>query len=215
MDRPVPADLLQLTLTDQTGASVNLASLRGKVVMVVPFLTLCSDICPMTTGNLVVVERALRADHAASSVNLVELTVDPGRDTPARLAAYAKLTDANWRLVTEEPDALQRLAAFFGFFYQQVPQDSPPAIDWLTGRPLTYDVNHSDGFVILDGQGHERFATGAAPQFNGTLNPQLHAFLNAEGRSHLAHPPQPGWQPSQALGALSWVLGRTLASPGT
>ena len=55
--------------------------------MVVPFLTLCTDICPLTTGNLLQVEQSLRAARVADKVQIIELSVDPGRDTPARLAA--------------------------------------------------------------------------------------------------------------------------------
>ena len=36
--------------------------------MVVPFLTLCTDICPLTTGNLLQVEQSLRAAHVAGKV---------------------------------------------------------------------------------------------------------------------------------------------------
>jgi len=97
----------------------------------------------MTTGNLLQTQQSLAADHASSAVQIVERTVDPGRDNAARLAAYAKLTGATWQLVTEPPAELRRLAKFFGFYYQKVPEGDPDARDWLTGKPLTYDVDHS------------------------------------------------------------------------
>ena len=93
-------------------------------MLLVPFLTLCQDICPLTTGNLLEVAHSLRADHVAANVQIVELTVDPGRDTVTRLAAYAKLTHADWQLVTLPPAELARLAKFFGFYYQKVPETS-------------------------------------------------------------------------------------------
>jgi len=206
----IPAGLLSLPLVNQHGSPVSLGSLRGKTVMLVPFLTLCSDICPMDTGNLLQVQDALSRDGVAGKVQIVELSVDPGRDDVARLAAYAHLTGASWQLVTESPSVLARLSHFFGFFYQKVPQDTPPAIDWLTHQPLTYDINHSDGFVLIDPTGHERFVTGAAPDFHGTLNKELEAFLNEQGRQHLAHPQLPGWTPASALAALGWMLGQQL-----
>ena len=160
--------------------------------MVVPFLTLCTDICPLTTGNLLQVEQSLRAAHAADKVQIIELSVDPGRDSPARLAAYAHLTMADWELVTETPAVLHSVAQFFGFVYQKVPEDKPPSIDWLTGKPLTYDINHSDGYVLIGPTGIQRYSTGAAPKFRGKLNPKLHAFLDDQGLDHLAHPPPIG-----------------------
>jgi len=180
--------------------------------MLVPFLSLCSDICPMTSGNLLQVEQSLGTAHLADRVQIVELSVDPDRDTPARLAAYATLTRADWELVTESDATLAAVARFFGFGYQKVPQDNPPAVDWWTGRPLTYDVNHTDGYVLLSANGIERFSTGASPDFSGRLDPKLRAFLNDQGRAHLAHPPTPGWTPADALGSLGWLLGRSIAS---
>jgi len=211
--RVIPASVANLPLTNQDGSTVTLASLQGKIVMLVPFLTLCSDVCPLTTGNLLQVEGALARDDVASKVQVVELSVDPDRDTTGRLAAYARLTGASWDLVTESDADLARIATFFGFTFQKVPQDSPPAVDWLTGKPLTYDINHSDGYVLIDQHGRERFSTGASPDFHGTLNPTLQTFLSDLGRQHLAHPQHPGWNPSAALQSLSWMLGTTLVLP--
>ena len=164
----------------------------------------------MTTGNLLAVEQSLNAEHAASSVQIVELSVDPGRDTPHRLAAYAKLTNATWQLVTEPVTELHALAKFFGFYYQKVPEDDPDARDWLTGKPLTYDVDHSDNYFVIDPAGVERVVQDAAPDFHGQLNPKLYRFLDELGREHLKSPPQPDWTPSDALRALSVSVGKPL-----
>jgi protein SCO1/2 len=210
--RIVPTAIRQLPLTDQTGRSVDLASWSNKTVLLVPFLTLCADICPMTTANLLEVERSLHADKAASKVVIVELSVDPGRDTPTRLAAYAKLTGAHWQLVTETPANLAAIAKFFGFNYEKVPEDNPPDIDWLTGKPLTYDIDHSDGFVIINPKGVERFVTASGPNFHGRLNGTLEKFLSPLGHKHLAHAPLPNWTPGNLLEALSWSMHLPLAS---
>jgi protein SCO1/2 len=211
-NRSIPPAIAQLPLTNQQGQTFTLGSFAGKTVMVVPFLTLCSDICPMTTGNLVQVERSLRHDNAASKVQIVEVSVDPGRDTPSRLAAYAQVAGVNWQLATETPAELAQLSRFFGFFYQQVPQGNPPAIDWLTGKPLTYDVNHSDGYVLVNPQGREVFDNAATPSFHGKLPAKLQHFLSAQGVQHLKNPPHPDWTPSDALAALGWVVGKPLPS---
>ncbi len=210
IDLRVPNRLRHLSLTNQRGQRVDLASWPTKTVLLVPFLTLCSDICPLTTENLVQVERSLESDHAASRVQIVELTVDPRRDTPARLAAYERLTGASWQLVTESPKDLAALAKFFGFTYEKVPEDKPPSIDWWTGKPLTYDINHSDNYFVIDPAGNERVVQDAAPDFHGHLNPKIHGFLSGLGRYHLEHPPQPDWTPKDALQALGLVLNQNL-----
>ena len=209
-NRAIPAPVSQIPLTDQRGQTVTLASLEGKTVMLVPFLTLCSDICPMTTGNLGQVEQSLHRAGAASKVAIVEVSVDPGRDDVARLAAYAKITDASWYLTTETPSDLATLAKYFGFYYQQTAQDDPPANDWLTGLPLTYDIDHSDGYVLINPAGHEVFANEASPDFHGTLPAKLKHFLSDQGISHLNHPAQPSWTPADALAALGWVVKKPL-----
>jgi protein SCO1/2 len=146
----------------------------------------------------------------APKVQIVELSVDPGHDTPARLAAYTKMTGANWQLVTESPAELSSIASYFGFVYQTVPEDSPPDIDWWTGKPLTYDMNHSDGFVIIDPGGIERFVTNAAPDFHGKLNPTLENFLSDLGQQHLKHPATPSYTPADIVQALAWSMRTSL-----
>jgi protein SCO1 len=206
IDQRVPESLRRLPLTNQHDKRVDLASWPGKTVVLVPFLTLCSDICPLTTGNLVQVEQSLRADHAASKVQIVELSVDPKRDTPARLAAYARLTGVDYQLLTESPRELAALSKFFGFTYEKVPEDRPPSIDWWTGKPLTYDINHSDNYFVIDPSGAERVVQSAAPDFHGHLNPRIYHFLSGLGLYHLKRPAQPSWTPKDLLEALSLIL---------
>jgi protein SCO1 len=210
ISRPISAALLRLPLTDQDGKKVELDSWPGKTVLLVPFLSLCQDVCPLITGNLVAAEQSLAADHAASKVQIVELTVDPARDTPARLAAYAKLTGADWQLVTEPAAELRPLAKFFGFYYQKIPEDDPDARDWWTGKALTYDVDHTDNYFVIDPAGVERVVEDGAPDFHGKLNPKLYNFLDELGRQHLKQPPQPDWTPADLLQALAVSVGTSL-----
>jgi protein SCO1/2 len=215
LTRPIPPGVSALRFTDQHGVTSDLAELRGKTLLVVPFLTLCTDICPLDTGNLLQVEHALISAGMAHKVQLVELSVDPARDSPARLAAYAHLTGATWELATETPQNAAAFEQFFGWYVQRVPENNPPSLDWWTGQPLTYDVNHSDGFVVIDAHGTERFATGSSPDFHGTLDPTLQQFLTDEGRQHLAHPLQPSWTPDAALQVIGWLLDRSVPTTGT
>ncbi|MBS1895616.1 MAG: SCO family protein [Actinobacteria bacterium] len=210
IDQPVPAALDRLPMTNQHDEKVSLGAFKGKTVMLVPFLTLCADICPFTTGILLQVEKALQADNADSKVEIVELSVDPHRDTVARLAAYAKLTHAGWQLVRMSPADLAKFQKFFEFTYIKIPEDNPPDIDWMTGKPLTYDIDHSDNYFVIDPEGNERIVEDAAPDYTGKLNPKLQKFLSAEGRKHQKHPPQPDWTTAAALAALGHVMHREL-----
>jgi protein SCO1/2 len=210
IDQHVPAAIQKLPLTNQKGERVSLAAFKGQTVMLVPFLTLCADICPFTTGILLQVERALKADRADSKVEIVELSVDPHRDTTARLAAYGKLTHAGWQLARTSPADLAKFQRFFKFTYIKVAEDKPPDIDWWTGKPLTYDIDHSDDYFVIDPAGNERIVEDAAPDYTGKLDPKLQRFLSAEGLRHQKHPPQPDWTTADALAALGHVMQRKL-----
>ena len=210
IDQPVPAALDKLPMTNQHGEKTSLGAFKGKTVVLVPFLTLCADICPFTTGILLQVEKALKAAHATSKAEIVELTVDPHRDTTAHLAAYAKLTNAGWQMVRMSPADLAKFQEFFEFTYIKVAEDNPPDIDWMTGKPLTYDIDHSDNYFVIDPEGNERIVEDAAPDYTGKLNPKLQKFLSPEGLKHQKHPPQPDWTTNDLLEALGKVTGEKL-----
>ena len=150
MVRAVPPSILDATFIDQEGRPVTLHQFAGKAVFLVPFLTSCQEECPVTTGALLSLQRELAVQHLTSKAAIVEVTVDPGRDTPQRMAVYARLTGVSWPLLTASPATLAALWRFFGIYYQVIPEGSPAGIDWQTGQPYTYDVNHSDGFALLD-----------------------------------------------------------------
>ena len=42
-------------------------------------------------------------------------------------------------------------------------EGNPPGTDWLTGKALTYDVDHEDTLVYLDASGRERFVVVGNP----------------------------------------------------
>ncbi|HUE25652.1 MAG TPA: SCO family protein [Solirubrobacteraceae bacterium] len=54
-------------------------------------------------------EHSLATDGLAHKVAIIEVTVDPGRDTPERMAAYAKLTGVSWPLLTAAPATIAAL----------------------------------------------------------------------------------------------------------
>lgn len=213
MDRSLTPALINDVFTDQSGNPIQLSAYAGEVVFLVPFLTSCQEECPVTTGALLAIERDLDTDHLAQKVAIVEITVDPGRDTPERMAAYAKLTGVTWSLLTAPPATIAALWHHFGIYYQDVTEGTPPGIDWQTHRPYTYDVDHSDGFIVLDSELSERFV--AAGMVRGArVTPVLRRLLDGQGVYDLDHPGGGSWTIDQALDAIGWVLGRNVAASG-
>jgi cytochrome oxidase Cu insertion factor (SCO1/SenC/PrrC family) len=210
LNRVVPVD--SVPLINEHGQATTLAADRGKYVVLAPFLTLCQDECPLVTGAFLALDQDLRAAGLSKQVVLLYVTVDPGRDTPYRLTQYAKRFGATWQLDTATPTNLARFWKFFGISYQIVPEEQPPHDDWLTGKPLTYDVDHTDGFLLIDRAGHERFVDANAPNLNGHLNAKLKGLLNPGGVNELDHPSPIAWTLADLVSDVGWLVGRSIPS---
>jgi cytochrome oxidase Cu insertion factor (SCO1/SenC/PrrC family) len=208
-NRVVPGTI---PLVDPAGRVTNLAAYRGKYIVLAPFLSLCQDECPLVTGAFIALQHDVRAAGLGQQVVFMEITVDPRRDTPARLAAYAARFGADWPLFTGTPADLDELWKFFGVSHQVVPEAQPPELDWWTGKPLTYDVDHTDGYILIDRQGRERFVDATPPNLHGQLDKGLTGLLNAGGRQNLYHQTGNSWTLSEALASLEWLVGRPLPS---
>jgi protein SCO1/2 len=212
-DRPVQVE--SVPLINEHGQATSLAADRGKYVVLAPFLTLCQDECPLVTGAFFALTQDLRAAGLSKQVVLIDVTVDPGRDTPYRLAQYAKRFGATWQLDTATPAHLATFWKFFGVSYQIIPEAQPPHDDWLTGKPLTYDVDHTDGFILLDRTGHERFVDANAPNLHGKLSAKLRSLLNPGGINELDHPSAIEWTLSDLVNDVGWLVGRSIQSRAT
>jgi protein SCO1 len=207
-DRVIPA----IPLISSAGTPVSLAQYRGKDIVMAPFLSLCQDECPLVTGAFIALQRDVQTAGLGHKVVFMEITVDPGRDSPARLAAYSKEFGADWVMLTGTPANLGELWRFFGVSVQIVPEEQPPKLDWWTGKPLTYDVDHTDGYFLIDSMGHERFSDSNPPNLHGHLNKNLSGLLNAGGLKNLDDQSAPNWTLAQALGSISWLVGRAIPS---
>jgi protein SCO1/2 len=217
VDFAVPPAIQNLPLTKPDGSTTTLAAYKGRTVMIADFLTLCTDICPMISANTAALARTLNADGQQSHVALLEITVDPQRDTAARLRAYQKLYGepiGNWTLLRANPADTAKLWKYFGVSYGREKEERPPSRDWLTGKPLTYDVVHSDDLIFLDADGRERYIVNADPDVQGhNPPPKLVKILNSEGINSLYHPDPVGdWTVGQATSVLSWLLNSKLAA---
>jgi len=206
LDKPVG----RLPLLDERGRATSLADFRGRWVVLAPSLTLCHEVCPLTTGALMDLQARLRRAGLGGRVVVAEATVDPWRDSPARVRAFKRLTGTNIRFLTGTRAQIRALWHTFGVAYQRVPQDKPPDVDWWTHKPETFDVNHTDGLFILDPRGHERVAVPGMPAL-GALPRRLARLLNDEGRSNLRHPDTP-WTVEGVQDDLLTLLGRPSAA---
>ena len=107
--------LPDVSLIDQHGKTISLASLKGKPVLIDFIYTSCASTCPVLTAKIAAVAREL-GPALGANVTIVSITLDPEHDGPAQLAAYAKSQTADnngWLFLTGKPaDIDQVLAAF-------------------------------------------------------------------------------------------------------
>jgi protein SCO1/2 len=107
--------LPDVSLIDQHGSAVSLASLKGKPVLIDFIYTSCASTCPVLTAKMVSVARAL-GPALGANVTMVSITLDPEHDSPAQLASYAKSrgADANgWLFLTGKPAQIDQVLAQF------------------------------------------------------------------------------------------------------
>src|SRR3954470_15319738 len=102
------------TLTTQDDKSLGRKDLEGKVFLVSFLFTTCNGSCPPTTARLVQVQQRLgeRGLLMGDRRPVVSITLDPARDTPAALARYMKLYDADprsWAFLTGRPEQVEKV----------------------------------------------------------------------------------------------------------
>src|ERR1700734_3951282 len=105
---PRPKHVPSFPLVDSAGKPYQLNDTHGKWIVLAPSMTLCREVCPMTTGVLEELKSTLAKDGIGQQVDVVEATVDPWRDSPARLRAYKRKFGADFTMLTGSPDAIRK-----------------------------------------------------------------------------------------------------------
>lgn len=151
-----PAQAPDFRLTDTRGRSFDLASLRGKVVLLYFGYTTCPDVCPTTLSDLRQVQERLGAD--ARRVRVLFVTVDPERDTAARMAGYLEPFGFEPAAIglTGSPGQLQPVWKEYGVYVHKR----------QAAGAATYLVDHSSYVYLIDPRGQLRllFSFGTRPE---------------------------------------------------
>jgi cytochrome oxidase Cu insertion factor (SCO1/SenC/PrrC family) len=121
-----PADgLPSITLIDQQGRALSLASLKGKLALVAFIHTQCEGPCELITGHMKQVAQSLGANFN-SEVTMVSITTEPQEDGSSELMAYAKAQGVDgqgWLFLTGAPAKIRRLLALYGVLAEQSKSD--------------------------------------------------------------------------------------------
>jgi protein SCO1/2 len=133
---PIPAPVLRLT--DQDGRPFDLTTLRGSPVFVYFGYTHCPDVCPTTLADI-------RTAVATAGVpaTVVFVTVDPARDTPAKMKQYVDFYAAGFIGLSGSDADVAAVAKAWSVGYRAEPADS-------NGN---YAMTHTTESYLVDGAG--------------------------------------------------------------
>jgi protein SCO1/2 len=113
-------------LTTQDGQVVHFYDdlLRGKIVAVDLVYTHCQYVCPLQTARLAQVQRLL-GDRVGKEIYFYSLSIDPRRDTPEVLKAYAEKFHAGpgWTFLTGKPEDVKLVAHKLGLAFEPDPKN--------------------------------------------------------------------------------------------
>ena len=132
-------------LTDDTGRAVTDADYRGRWMLVFFGYSNCPDECPLTLQKMA--GALTRLGSLADKVAPIFITVDPARDTPARLKTYLANFDPRITGLTGSDAQIAQAAKAYRVFYA-------PGKHEESGADL---VSHSTFLYLLDPAG--RFST--------------------------------------------------------
>ncbi|HUI62422.1 MAG TPA: SCO family protein [Steroidobacteraceae bacterium] len=133
-----PRDTGSLRLTDQAGQPFTELALQGKPSLVFFGYTHCPDVCPTTLAKLAQVKKAA----AVPGLQVVFVSVDPQRDTPATLNTYVHAFDPEFIGLTGAPADIAGLTSRFGIAVARV--DLPGG---------DYSMDHSAAVFLLNTHG--------------------------------------------------------------
>jgi protein SCO1 len=144
---PQPAPVLaDFELIERSGRTVTNADLLGQPTVVGFVFINCGGPCPRVTDEM----RLLQKRFAGKPVRLVTITVDPERDTPERLAAYADNYGAkqDWLFLTKDQETIYPLIR--DSFGLTVKEETGPA------RRPGWEITHTTRVVHVDASGRIR-----------------------------------------------------------
>jgi protein SCO1/2 len=146
---PVLAQVADFSLTNQNGAAVSLADLRGRVWIGDIIFTHCGGPCLRMTHQMKELQDALAKDN---SIKFISLTTDSDNDTPAVLKTYAERNGADlnrWSFLTGTKKQVNNLAV--DSLKLSVVEKKPE--ERVTPEDLWV---HSTIFVLVDKRGQLR-----------------------------------------------------------
>jgi protein SCO1/2 len=134
------------SLIDQNGAPKSDKDFRGKVMLVYFGYTYCPDACPTTLQAISGMLDLL--GNQAGKVQPIFISVDPARDTPDQLKAYAGNFHPGIIYLTGSSDELKKDESEYRIYVAKVPQAGSD--DYLIDHSSIIYVMGTDGRYLAE-----------------------------------------------------------------
>jgi len=130
------------TLVTHKGKTVTEKDFLGRPLLIFFGFTHCPDVCPTTLFETTNRLRQLGAD--ADRLQVLFITADPERDTPAQLALYLEAFDSRILGLSGSQEQIDGAIRAFKVYARKVPTTSG------------YTMDHTASVIMMDGNGQFR-----------------------------------------------------------
>lgn len=144
---------------------------KGRKVLINFIFTTCTRTCPRTTSNLAKVQEML-GERVGKDIFIISISIDPGKDTPAALKAYAEQFQARpgWTFATGKVEDIDDIRRSLGVY------DSP-------------DVTQHMGLLTFGNEPEGKWA--ATPALDTPKNILYYVLRRVDPFKYTAWPPAP------------------------
>lgn len=136
-------------LTDDKGQPVTDADYRGRWMLVFFGYSNCPDECPLTLQKMAAVLKEL--GPLAERIAPLFVTIDPARDTPARLTSYLENFDTRIIGLTGSDDQVAAVAKVYRVYYAPG-QNEQSGTDLISHSTFLYLMNPEGKLAALFSQ---------------------------------------------------------------
>ncbi len=119
--------------------SVDISKWQGNILLMFFGFTHCPDVCPLTLGRLAKIYRDLGEPE---DLQVIMVSIDPGRDTPEVVQNYASNFHSNFIGLSGSASGVALAAKNFFVGYKELPNQE--------------EFIHTDSLAVLDREGYMR-----------------------------------------------------------
>lgn len=143
---PVPHDIAPFNLVSADKKPFTNADLNGHWSVLFFGFTQCPQLCPTTLAILNDTYQLLEKKKNITLPQVVFISVDPDRDTPAVIQKYIGSFNKNFKGATGTQQEIKTLTAKLNILYMKIPKQNED-------DPMAYQIDHSGTLLLVNPEG--------------------------------------------------------------